>query len=49
LLALGEAAPALSRGPVKTIRYLVCGERSFGLRVVRHKSFGSRTQQVSKP
>jgi hypothetical protein len=34
---------------VKTIRYVVCGERSFELRVIRHKGFGGFTLQVAKP
>jgi hypothetical protein len=35
--------------PVKTVRYLVCGERSLELRVLRAKGFGQFTLQVSKP
>jgi hypothetical protein len=34
---------------VKTIRYVVCGERSFELRVVRTKGFGPFTLRISKP
>ncbi len=33
----------------KTIRYLVCGEHSFELRVVRTRGFGPFTLQISKP
>ena len=33
----------------KTIRYLVCGDHSFELRVVRTRGFGPFTLQISKP
>src|SRR5207249_11555481 len=35
--------------PAKTVRYLICRDRSFQLRVVRTKGFGSFTLQISKP
>ena len=39
----------LGSRPVKTIRYLVCGERAFELRVARTRGFGSFTLEISKP
>ena len=33
----------------KTVRYLVCGDHAFELRVVRTKGFGPFTLQISKP
>jgi hypothetical protein len=35
--------------PVKTIRYVACGERAFELRVLRKHGFGSFTLQLSRP
>jgi hypothetical protein len=34
---------------LKTVRYVVCGERNFELRVVRRTGYGSFTLQISKP
>src|SRR6266571_2582937 len=44
---LAETKPGARRA--KTIRYLVCGEHSFELRVVRTRGFGPFTLQISKP
>jgi hypothetical protein len=44
---LAETTPGAR--PVKTIRYVVCGERSFELRVARKRGFGDFTLQISKP
>jgi hypothetical protein len=43
------AATKAGARTTKTIRYLVCGEHSFELRVVRTRGFGPFTLQISKP